>query len=178
MTLLVAYASLYGSTQEMAQTLTTFLRGAGHTVQLSPIDEFISPESYDAIILGSPIHCGLWARPMHQFLYQMRSRLQTQPLYAWITCMRVLEEGGYAHAQKYYVTPEIREIASLRSMEVFAGRIVPASLSWEDYSDLSRRYDGSHEILHHQGDYRDWTRFRAWSEFIVQDLKTLKIGSS
>jgi len=175
MTLLVAYASLYGSTQEMAQTLTTILREAGYPTQLSPIEDVTALESYAAVILGSPIHCGLWAKPMQQFFYQKRQELQKRPLYTWITCMRVLENGGYDHAQKYYITSDIRKLATIRSIEVFAGRILPSKLSWEDYTDLHQRYDGNQEIVYQQGDHREWARFRAWGEFILKDLKTQAI---
>jgi menaquinone-dependent protoporphyrinogen oxidase len=176
MTLLVSYSSLYGSTQEMAQTLATFLRDVGYETQLCPIEDVTSLTPYTAIILGSPIHCGLWARPMHQFLYQMRSELRDHPVYTWITCLRVLEEDGYVHAQKYYVTPEIRELPLIRSIEVFAGRIVPTQLAWSEYYDFQHRYDGSHEVIYKQGDYRDWARFCDWARFIVSDLQTLSIN--
>jgi menaquinone-dependent protoporphyrinogen IX oxidase len=142
MTLLVAYASAYGSTHEMARRLTADLQHAGHMVDLRPVEEIQTLAPYQAVVIGTPIHCGLWARPMHQFLYRLRHELPSQPLYVWITCMRILEPAGYEHAQKYYVTPELRAMPSVRSIEVFAGRVVPTELSWQEYYDLYHRYDG------------------------------------
>jgi menaquinone-dependent protoporphyrinogen oxidase len=70
MTLLVTYASSYGSTQEMALTLADDLQAAGHKVDVRPVEEVTILDSYAAVIMGTPIHCGLLSRPMHQFLYK------------------------------------------------------------------------------------------------------------
>lgn len=174
MTLLIAYASSYGSTQEMAQQLASDLMQAGHAVDLRPIEEVTTLQPYEAVILGTPIHCGLWARPMQQFLHHMSAELPTRPLYVWITCMRVLEPDGYAHAQKYYVTPELRALPSVRSIEIFAGKVVPHELSWQECQKLNRRYDGEHGIKSLRGDYRNWDRFYTWTQSIAADLATLR----
>jgi menaquinone-dependent protoporphyrinogen oxidase len=175
MTLLITYASSYGSTYEMARRLATQLQDEGHAIELCPVEDVHTLQAYEAVIVGSPIHCGLWARPMHQFLYRVRNELQTRPLYVWITCMRILEPEGYEHAQKYYVTPELRAVPSVRSIEVFAGRVVPSELSWQEYYDLYHRYDGEQTITYLKGDYREWARFREWGESIAVDLKSLSI---
>lgn len=175
MTILVAYASSYGSTQEMARGLASDLKITGYAVDLSPVEEVTTLQPYQAVILGTPIHCGLWAKPMQQFLYRTRHDIATKPLYAWITCMRVLEDAGYEHAQRYYVTPELRSLPSVRSIEVFAGRVVPSELTWQDASMVQKRYDGEQTITVLRGDYREWTRFHEWAQTIVTDLKSINI---
>jgi menaquinone-dependent protoporphyrinogen IX oxidase len=115
---------------------------------------------------------------MQQFLYPMRYELSTHPLYVWITCMRVLEPAGYEHAQKYYVTPELRSLPSVRSIEVFAGKVMPHELSWQESDKLNHRYDGEHAVRALKGDYREWDRFHQWARTIETDLQSLNILSA
>ena len=89
--------------------------------------------------------------------------------------MRVLEPAGYEHAHKYYVTPELRSLPNVRRIEIFAGKVVPTELSWQEASALHKRYDGEQSITYLKGDYREWTRFRDWAQSIAVDLETLSI---
>jgi menaquinone-dependent protoporphyrinogen oxidase len=173
MTLLVTYASAHGSTQEMAQHLAAQLQLSGFAIDLKPVDEVKTLENYTAVILGSPIHCGLWMPNMHMWVSHQRSSLAQIPVYAWITCVRVLEPDGYAHVRTHYIPADFRALPTLRSMEIFPGRIIPPQLTWQEKNDLYVRYDGHFNITYAQGDYRDWPRFEEWEQWIAADLHTL-----
>ena len=47
LTVLVTYATRYGSTEEIAQALAETLRGSAATVEVQPIQKVHSPERYD-----------------------------------------------------------------------------------------------------------------------------------
>ena len=175
MTLLITYASPHGSTAEMARTLAIQVRASGHEVDLIPVENITTLEGYKAVIMGAPIHCGVWVRPMYQFLYRFRVLLRPIPVYAWITCMRVLEEGGEKHARQYYIADEFHTFPHLRSVEIFAGKIIPTELVWQERFSLEQHYDGLQDVSYSQGDHRDWDRFKAWGQFIIDDLDGLKV---
>ncbi|MBN2874803.1 MAG: hypothetical protein JXM71_06890 [Spirochaetales bacterium] len=55
-TILVAFWTKTGTTQEYAAVLAQALRDGGHTVDVKPFDQAASPDGYDAIVLGAPIN--------------------------------------------------------------------------------------------------------------------------
>lgn len=170
MTLLIAYASVHGSTEDMAVYLATVLNRAGLKTESKPIAEIQSLDGYEAVILGSPVHAGMWVPAMQRFLHQFYKPLSARSVYAWLTCMRVLEEGGYDHARKYYIASELETMPHVRSIEIFPGRIIPADLTWQEHSTLNNRYDGAYNVTYVHGDYRDWVRFQEWGQFIARDV--------
>ncbi|HEX6383591.1 MAG TPA: flavodoxin domain-containing protein [Anaerolineae bacterium] len=55
--ILVAYATRYGSTQEVAQVVAAMLREGGLEVEIQPMRKVRSLEGYRAVVLGAP-HLG------------------------------------------------------------------------------------------------------------------------
>ncbi|AGF98493.1 Flavodoxin [Methanosarcina mazei Tuc01] len=53
---LVAYASKYGSTKEVAESITKILQENGLTVDLEHAKKVHSLEEYSAVVLGAPIY--------------------------------------------------------------------------------------------------------------------------
>jgi menaquinone-dependent protoporphyrinogen oxidase len=55
---LVAYASKYGATAEIAEKIGQVLRQAGLQVDVSPVNHISDLTPYRAIVLGSAIYMG------------------------------------------------------------------------------------------------------------------------
>ena len=66
--ILLAYASRYGSTQEVAETIAAALREAGLEVELQPIEKVKSLDNYASVVLGAAIYNARWHPNAHQFL--------------------------------------------------------------------------------------------------------------
>jgi len=58
MTILVAYASKYGSTQGIAEHIAEQLRQLGKPAEARSMDDVSDPGSYEAFVLGSGIYAG------------------------------------------------------------------------------------------------------------------------
>jgi menaquinone-dependent protoporphyrinogen oxidase len=56
--ILVAYASKYGSTAEIAKKIGEVLRGSGLEVNVVSATEVENISSYEAVILGSGVYAG------------------------------------------------------------------------------------------------------------------------
>jgi menaquinone-dependent protoporphyrinogen IX oxidase len=56
MKVLIAFHTVTGTTREAATIIADELTHKGHTVECSPISDAIEPSSFDAVILGAPIH--------------------------------------------------------------------------------------------------------------------------
>ena len=78
--ILVAFASRYGSTQEAAETVADALRQAGLRVDFELMREVKSLEPYDAIVLGAAIYNTKWHPDAHEFLAQNEALLRQRPV--------------------------------------------------------------------------------------------------
>jgi menaquinone-dependent protoporphyrinogen oxidase len=59
---LVAYASKYGATAEIAQKIGDVLREAGLPVSVLSAENVRDVSSYDAVVLGSTVYAGNWLK--------------------------------------------------------------------------------------------------------------------
>lgn len=70
---LVLYTTRAGETRSMAQKIAEGMRSSGVEVTLMNISDFdrekTDPESYDAIVLGSPTYHGEMTQPMKDILF-------------------------------------------------------------------------------------------------------------
>ena len=73
--ILVAYASRYGSTQEAAEVIAAVLGEHGFAVDLRLAKEVRALESYHAVVLGAPLFMFRWHKEVLSFLARHRKAL-------------------------------------------------------------------------------------------------------
>jgi len=78
--ILLAYASRFGSTQEVAEFIAVSLREAGLQVDIQPMREVKSLDRYDAVVLGAAIYNAKWHTDAHRFLSQHQEVLNQRPV--------------------------------------------------------------------------------------------------
>ena len=65
---LVAYATRYGSTQEVADKIAATLRQSGLTVEVQPAKQVRTLDGYRAVVLGAPLYMSDWLKEARNFL--------------------------------------------------------------------------------------------------------------
>ena len=73
--ILVTFASSYGSTQEVAEVVAATLREQGVEVDLRPIREVRTLAGYNAVVLGAPLYMFHWHKDAHHFLARFQRDL-------------------------------------------------------------------------------------------------------
>jgi menaquinone-dependent protoporphyrinogen oxidase len=66
--ILVGYATRYGSTHEVAETIADTIRERGYVVDVCQVRDIKSLGDYKAIILGAPLFMFHWHKDVLQFL--------------------------------------------------------------------------------------------------------------
>jgi menaquinone-dependent protoporphyrinogen oxidase len=173
MKVLVGYASVHGSTREIAEFMAELLLQQNMKVVVAPVSKIASLEGFHAVVLGTPIHGGMWLPEMVGFINKQRIALKPLPLYMFATCVRVVEKGGYEHAMEHYMRKTLTPSLNFRDYEVFAGRIQPEDMDSDQHWTLSRRYDGKINTSHLSADYRNWEVITRWTLRITDDLHVL-----
>ncbi|NDJ75480.1 MAG: hypothetical protein GYB65_04400, partial [Chloroflexi bacterium] len=84
--ILIVYGTTSGSTGDVAETIAdTF---TGHEVDVRPLAEVTSLDSYDAVLVGGPMILG-WHRGTLQFVLEHQAALSTKPVAYFITCLEL-----------------------------------------------------------------------------------------
>src|SRR3954464_4596052 len=100
-TILITYATRYGSTQEVAEAIADRLRERGLEAELKPTFEVSTLEPYRMIVLGGPIYMDRWHPAARRFLKQHYTALQEKPtaIFALGPIHQTPEEWQDARAQ-------------------------------------------------------------------------------
>src|SRR5512136_3281164 len=77
---LLAYATRFGSTQEVAESVAASLREAGRKVDLRLMSQVESLDQYEAVVLGAAIYNSKWHAEAHQFVARHQAALTQRPI--------------------------------------------------------------------------------------------------
>lgn len=73
--ILVAYATKYGSTAEIAQKIGEVLINSGLDADILPVDRVRDLDLYKAVVLGSAVYIGQWRKEAAKFLKSNEKKL-------------------------------------------------------------------------------------------------------
>jgi menaquinone-dependent protoporphyrinogen oxidase len=161
-TVLVAYATKYGSTQEVAEAIAETLRGCGLAVECHPAAKVGSVEGYAAVVLGAPLYIGAWHKDALNFLSSHQAALAGMPVAIFalgpVSADEKERQGSLEQLNK--VLAKFPWLKPLR-VAMVAGKYDPARLRFPD--NLLGALPAS--PLHNMPakDSRDWAAIRAWA---------------
>ena len=154
---LVAYATKYGSTQEVAEAVAAALRESGLTVAVQPAREVRTLEGYDAVVLGAALYMYKWHKDALSFLSRHRKALAERPVAVFalgpVHAPRDEKEWQNSRAQ---LDKELAKYPWLKpvAVEILGGKFDPKKLSFP-----MNKFAGKEP----PSDARDWTAIRAWA---------------
>ena len=157
--ILLAYATRYGSTQEVAEAIATTLGKTGFEVDMQPMQEVERPGAYDAIVLGAAIYNTRWHPDALTFLSQHRDTLSRLPVA--IFALGPLSRGKAAlQGSRRQLDKELEKYPWLKpvALEVFVGKLDPTKLGFFE------------RLLSPASDQRDWDAIRAWANSLPARL--------
>lgn len=162
---LVAFATRYGSTQEVAEAITAALRESGLEVDLEHLKTVKTLEGYRAVVLGAPLQMFKWHKDALAFLERHKQALSRLPtaVFALGPFNDVEKEWNDVRAQLDKALAKFPWFAPV-AVQVFGGKFDPATLR-APYSLLPamKRLPVS--------DIRDFEAIRAWAEELVARLQ-------
>jgi menaquinone-dependent protoporphyrinogen oxidase len=159
--ILLAYATRFGSTQEVSEAIATDLREAGMEVDLQPMQEVQSLEGYDAVILGAALYNTRWHPDAHQFLKNYQDILKQRPVA--IFALGPLNTGEAAmRSSRRQLDKELEKYPWLKpvGIEMFVGKFDPLKPGL-----------GFFDRLMPARDLRDWKAIHAWANALPVQLQ-------
>jgi menaquinone-dependent protoporphyrinogen oxidase len=168
---LVAYATKYGATAEIAEKIGEVLRQAGLATDVVPADRAGDVGAYQAVVLGSAVYIGQWRKEAAKFLQANESALAEKPV--WLFSSGPTGEGDVAELMQGWRFPgKLQPIADrigARDIAVFHGTVDADKLNFLERWMLKN-------VKAPAGDYRDWETIIAWATAIAEELQGTVAG--
>ena len=162
---LVAYATSYGSTQEVAEAVAATLRERGFVADIQPMREVRTLAGYSAVVLGAPLYMFRWHKDARHFLSRHRNTLTERPV-------AIFALGPFHDDEKEWkdvraqLDKELGKFPWLTpvALEIFGGKFDPARLRFPlKFLPALKQMPAS--------DIRDWTAIRAWASNLDAKLQ-------
>ena len=160
--ILLAYATTYGSTKEVAVSMADIFRSTNVAVDLLPARQVSSLKDYFAVILGAPLYMFHWHADARKFLARHQQALSALPVAVFAL--------GPFHNQEKELTGAREQLdkALLKfpwlkpaAIQVFVGKFDPARLRFP-YNLIGplKKMPASDE--------RDWQAIQAWANEVAK----------
>jgi menaquinone-dependent protoporphyrinogen oxidase len=162
--ILVAFATRYGSTQEVAEAITATIHEAGAEAELKLLREVRTLQDYTAVVLGAPLMMFKWHKDAFSFLSRHRQAIQKLPVAVFalgpVHDPHDEEEWKNSRAQ---LSKELAKVPWFkpRVLEMFGGKFDPALLRFP-LNKLAGPAPAS--------DIRDWDAIRGWAAALPTTL--------
>jgi menaquinone-dependent protoporphyrinogen oxidase len=159
MQVLVAYATKYGSTGEIAAAIGATLRDSGLEVQVRRARDVPNLVPFGAVVLGSALYSAHWQREANRFVKRHLAELQGRPV--WLFSSGPLDHSADTAdiPLTEHVAPGVVPIGA-RGHRTFGGRLL----------DGTPGVDASMLATHRIGDFRNWAQIEAWAREIAAAL--------
>jgi menaquinone-dependent protoporphyrinogen oxidase len=184
--ILVAYATMAGSTIEVARAVGEEIAKSGVQVDVLPLGEVKGLEAYDGVVVGGPMIMG-WHRAALGFLKKHRGAFQRIPLAVFVMGMSLTQtgetnvggvpvyvdeklpkppekEGRLTLRERYarlssYVRPILMTTRPVKPVNIgfFGGRLEYGRLKWWAVLFVMLIIQAP------AGDRRNWTAIRSWA---------------
>src|SRR5690625_5273589 len=165
MKILVAVASTYGATHELAGWVRDALADAGHTVTLERVEEVTDLQSYDAVVLGSAVYIGRILTHARQFARRLESEFAPGPVWVFASGMK---NNTPNPLQPEYTRPQDPPYFG-GQYPIFGGRVNPGELG-----PAERALAGF--VGSHGKDARDRELVRAWARKVDERMRRGRVA--
>lgn len=164
-TVLVAYATSYGSTQEVAQFISEALQNDGIHTEVQSVKKVKTLSIYHGVVLGAPLYMFRWHADALNFLSRNQNSLTSLPVAIFALGPFHNKEEELVSAREQ-LDKELAKFPWLKpsALEVFVGKFDPAKLRFP-YSMMPplKKMPASDE--------RDWNAIKAWAENVASLFK-------
>ncbi len=192
--ILITYATMAGSTVEVAEAVGEEIAQRGLQVEVLPIRDVKDIQAYDGVVIGGPMIMG-WHREALRFLKKHRGTFQTIPYAVFVMAISLTQtsEANVGGVQVYldedlpkqpineerltfreryarlsnYLNPILKATRPTKpvSIGVFGGRLEYGRLKWWAVLFVMLVIQAS------AGDRRNWTAIRSWASGLPVALK-------
>lgn len=158
MTVLVAVASKYGATAEIAEAIGRGLRAGGIAADVRPVEQAGDLSGYAGVVLGSAVYVGRWLDAGRRFVDEHAEELAAKP--TWLFSSGPVGDPPKPEAAEAVQIGPLMAATKARGHRLFAGKIDKGKLGFGERALLLA-------LRVPEGDFRDWAEIPAWATMIA-----------
>jgi menaquinone-dependent protoporphyrinogen oxidase len=163
---LVAYASKYGATAEIAEKIGQALKQEGLQADVLPVKSVKNLSEYKAAVIGSAVYIGQWRKEAANFLKKNEKMLTERPV--WLFSTGPAGEGDPVQLMKGWRFPKglqpVADSIKPRDIAIFHGNVDTNKMNFFEKWMISN-------VKSPMGDFRDWNAITKWATDIASALK-------
>jgi len=163
---LVAYATRYGSTKEVAEKIAATLWENGLAVDVQPLHNVKSLEGFSAVVIGAPLQMFRWHKDAIGFLNRFRNELCKVPVAVFALGPFHDEESEWAEVRKQ-LDKELANFAwfSPVSVSIVGAKYDPSVLGFPFNVIPAMKQIPAIDI-------RNWDAVHGWAEQLVEKMES------
>lgn len=166
---LVAYATKYGSTREVADVVGETLRELGFDAEVRPAGEVTDLGPYRSVILGAPFYIGKLLKDATAFLERHQATLSVMPVALFtLGPLKADDDLDEAREQMDHVLGTFTWLKPAAA-DMFVGKYDPNELRGLDKLVTKPKASPLHGLTAH--DDRDWDAIRRWATGLPAALR-------
>jgi menaquinone-dependent protoporphyrinogen oxidase len=167
--ILVAYATRAGSTQEVAEEIAKNLRKSGLEVDVQPAKKVRSLDAYKAVVLGAPLYMFHWHKDALKFLARHQQMIEQRNLAIFALGPMNRDEKEMKECREQ-LDKELEKFPWLTPLEIelFVGRYAPEKLPFP--MSLVTKMPATPLKDLAPSDNRDWDAINSWASRLAQKL--------
>jgi len=162
--ILVAYASKYGSTAEIAQSIANRLRSSEIPVIVRNVQEIKVLNGYRTVILGSAVYAGQWRKEAAEFLKDHQTELSHRQVYLFSS--GPTGEGNPTELMNGWQFPEnlqdVKDDIKPCDTAFFHGALDEEKIGFAEKLIVKA-------LKAPMGDFRDWDLIQSWADRIAEE---------
>jgi len=162
---LVAYATTYGSTKEVAETVAATLEEQGLEVEVKAAREVRSLDGFDAVVLGTPLYFGALHKDVRALLERNQEALEGMPLALFALGPIKADDGVDVSREQLFTALAKLPLPTPVATAVFVGAYDPARLGFKHKMLAALPASPLHGEPAY--DERDWEAIRGWAREVV-----------
>ncbi len=159
--ILVAYASLCGSTAEIAQGIARTLTSKGEMVDLMPVKDVTDLDAYKTVVLGSAIRMSKWIPEATDFVTRFQTDLAKKSTAFFTVCLTLKDDTEENREKVSTFVEPVRALIQPDREGFFAGKLNYQNLSMVEGLIMRNMIKAT------AGDFRNWDLIRTWAEEVI-----------
>lgn len=159
---LIAYATRYGSTAEVAQAIAKTLRERGVTPDVRDVHEAADLQGHDAVVFGAPFYFARMLGAGRRFLARQRRALAEMPVAVFVLGLQPEDKRQRRLERMLTRPPAIRPL----SVGLFGAVVDGSKLRF------CRKAPPIRKLLPEGVDTRDWKAIEEWARALPGRLGT------
>jgi len=160
MNVLIAYASRYGSTEEIAEAVAKAFRAGGARAEVRPAFEVRDLAPWDAAVLGTPLYYGKPLVGATRFADEHAEALAKMPTAVFLVGLALAHPTEAIVRKTATQTKALVEAVQPTDVGLFGGALRYADLNW--WTRLMMRL-----MKVREGDLRNWPLVERWAADIL-----------